>query len=135
MEAEGKLPLLKACETDLTTVPVVRPEGPDYTCYKRRWYILFVFLLTSMMSNALWNTWPPIQATCQLVFGWTNQNTLIIGAISSIASLVFIVPSSWVLNNMGKLSRSDLRALTDHSAIIPCFINNMKPSQFYKIQF
>ena len=70
--------------------------------YKRRWYILFLFTLLNTTGNILWNTWPPIQETCQLVFGWDKTNVLIIGALQAVGSIISIVPSAWLLDTKGE---------------------------------
>lgn len=97
-------------------------ENENIKVYKRRWYILALFTLLNTAGNILWNTWPPIQETCQLVFGWTKTNVLIIGAVQAVGSIISVVPSSWLLDTKGKwyiynkLSqlRADLRDFTDH---------------------
>lgn len=70
--------------------------------YKRRWYILIIFTLLNTTGNILWNTWPPIQETCQLVLGWNKTNVLIIGALQALGSIISIVPSAWLLDTKGK---------------------------------
>ncbi|RMX42844.1 hypothetical protein pdam_00005147 [Pocillopora damicornis] len=69
--------------------------------YKRRWYILIIFTLLNTTGNILWNTWPPIQETCQLVLGWNKTNVLIIGALQALGSIISIVPSAWLLDTKG----------------------------------
>ena len=71
--------------------------------YKRRWYILMLFTLLNATGNILWNTWPPVQETCQLVFGWDKTNVLIIGALQALGSIISIVPSAWLLDTKGEL--------------------------------
>lgn len=71
--------------------------------YKRRWYILMIFTLLNATGNILWNTWPPVQETCQLVFGWDKKNVLIIGALQALGSIISIVPSAWLLDTKGEL--------------------------------
>ena len=89
---------------------VVNTSPGDYTgmtssnikVYKRRWYILFIFTLLNTTGNILWNTWPPIQETCQLVFGWDKTNVLTIGALQAVGSIISIVPSAWLLDTKGE---------------------------------
>lgn len=91
---------------------VVNTSPGDYTgmtssnikVYKRRWYILFIFTLLNTTGNILWNTWPPIQETCQLVFGWDKTNVLTIGALQAVGSIISIVPSAWLLDTKGELN-------------------------------
>ena len=77
-------------------------QNADIKVYKRRWYILMVFTLLNAVGNIIWNTWPPIQETCQLVFHWTDTNVLIIGALQALGSIISVVPSSWLLDTKGK---------------------------------
>lgn len=78
-----------------------RMAAGDIKVYKRRWYILFIFTLLNTTGNILWNTWPPIQETCQLVLGWDKTNVLIIGALQAVGSIISIVPSAWLLDTKG----------------------------------
>lgn len=70
--------------------------------YRRRWYILAVFTSLNGVGNIIWNTWPPIQETCQLVLYWTDTNVLIIGALQALGSIISVIPSSWLLDTKGK---------------------------------
>lgn len=100
---------LEADRVDETTHLVVNSSPEDYSrmsaenirVYTRRWYILFIFTLLNTTGNILWNTWPPIQETCQLVFGWNKTNVLIIGALQAVGSIISIVPSAWLLDTKG----------------------------------
>ena len=78
--------------------------GSQIKVYKRRWYILMIFTLLNTTGNILWNTWPPIQETCQLVLGWNKTNVLIIGALQALGSIISIVPSAWLLDTKGRLA-------------------------------
>ena len=69
--------------------------------YKRRWYILAVFTSLNAVGNIIWNTWPPIQETCQLVLHWTELNVLIIGALQALGSIISVLPSAWLLDTKG----------------------------------
>ena len=105
MESDGNSPLLKTNSLDdIPTTDILPAEKFEnkYVADKRRWYLWLVVVVVGIMSNMLWNTWPPIQETCQLVFGWTNENTLVIGVINSVTLVVFIIPCSWILNRKGE---------------------------------
>ena len=105
---------LEADRVDETTHLVVNSSPEDYSrmsaenirVYTRRWYILFIFTLLNTTGNILWNTWPPIQETCQLVFGWNKTNVLIIGALQAVGSIISIVPSAWLLDTKGEIKDS-----------------------------
>ena len=100
-------------QIDETSHLVVNTSPEDYSTnsrmtagnikvFKRRWYILFIFTLLNTTGNILWNTWPPIQETCQLVLGWDKTNVLIIGALQAVGSIISIVPSAWLLDTKGE---------------------------------
>lgn len=85
-----------------STEDIDRMAVGNIKVYKRRWYILTIFTLLNTTGNILWNTWPPIQETCQLVFGWDKTNVLIIGALQALGSIISIVPSAWLLDTKGE---------------------------------
>lgn len=86
-----------------STEDIDRMAVGNIKVYKRRWYILMLFTLLNATGNILWNTWPPVQETCQLVFGWDKTNVLIIGALQALGSIISIVPSAWLLDTKGEL--------------------------------
>ena len=86
-----------------STEDIDRMTVSNIKVYKRRWYILMLFTLLNATGNILWNTWPPVQETCQLVFGWNKTNLLIIGALQALGSIISIVPSAWLLDTKGEL--------------------------------
>ena len=71
--------------------------------YKRRWYVLFVFTMTSMVSNMMWNTWGPIQRPCRLVFGWKKWTVLLLSALGAIGPIIGAFPSTWLMDTKGIL--------------------------------
>lgn len=93
----------------ISSLPPTEPEQEDIIddlnlkVYPQRWYILGLFTLFNATANLLWNTWPPVQETCQLVFGWDKKNVLIIGALQAVGSILSVVPSSWFLDTKGKV--------------------------------
>lgn len=84
-----------------------------YKVYPQRWYILILFTLFNATGNLLWNTWPPVQETCQLVFGWTKTNVLVIGALQAVGSILSVVPSSWFIDTKGKINMLSFYKLRD----------------------
>lgn len=92
----------------ISSLPPTEPEQEDIIddlnlkVYPQIWYILGLFTLFNATANLLWNTWPPVQETCQLVFGWDKKNVLIIGALQAVGSILSVVPSSWFLDTKGK---------------------------------
>ena len=79
-------------------------ENTEYVADKKRWYLLSLHIFAGIMSTMMWNMWPPIQETCQLVFNWTDENILLIGVITSFTGAVFLIPCSWLLNRKGELT-------------------------------
>ena len=85
--------------------------NPELSCsnarqckvYKRRWYVLFVFTLTSIVSNFMWNTWGPIQRPCRLVFGWERWTVLLLSSFGAIGPILGAFPSTWLMDTKGKL--------------------------------
>ncbi|XP_068669876.1 solute carrier family 49 member 4-like isoform X2 [Montipora foliosa] len=88
--------------------------------YKRRWYILFVFSLTSIVSNLMWNTWGPIQRPCRVVFGWERWTILLLSSLGATGPLLGAVPSTWLM---------------DSKAMLPSFIANGGPPLVSSIWF
>lgn len=72
--------------------------------YKRRWYVLFIFTLTSIVSNLMWNTWGPIQRPCRLVFGWERWTILLLSSLGAIGPILGAVPSTWLMDMKGELT-------------------------------
>ena len=70
--------------------------------YKRRWYILFVFTMTSIVSNTMWNTWGPIQRPCRLVFGWERWTVLLLSSLGAIGPILGAFPSTWLMDSRGE---------------------------------
>lgn len=74
----------------------------QYRVYKRRWYILFVFTMTSIVSNMMWNTWGPIQRPCRLVFGWERWTVLLLSSLGAIGPILGAFPSTWLMDSRGE---------------------------------
>ena len=74
--------------------------------YKRRWYVLFVFTMTSIVSNLMWNTWGPIQRPCRLVFGWERWTILLLSSLGAIGPILGAFPSTWLMDTKGEFLES-----------------------------
>ena len=70
--------------------------------YKRRWYILFVFTMTSIVSNMMWNTWGPIQRPCRLAFRWERWTVLLLSSLGAIGPILGAFPSTWLMDSRGE---------------------------------
>ena len=78
----------------------------NFTVYKRRWYILLIFCICSAINAFKWNTWGPIQGTCQVVFGWSNTTITMLVAWNPIVCFVVVLPMSWLMGVKGEKSRN-----------------------------
>ena len=74
----------------------------NFTVCKRRWYILLIFSICSAINALKWNTWGPIQGTCQVVFGWSDITITMLVAWSPIVSIVVFLPMSWLMDVKGE---------------------------------
>ena len=69
--------------------------------YKARWYILFIFSLSTVWQACAWNTFGPIAASAKHVFQWDNATISMLanwGAISLAATCLF---SNWLMDVKG----------------------------------
>ena len=90
-----------------STVSTAPNEASKDSCtvqckvYKRRWYILFIFALTSIVSNLMWNTWGPIQRPCRVVFGWERWTILLLSSLGATGPILGALPSTWLMDTKG----------------------------------
>ena len=90
-------------ETDIENKEISSSNERTCKVYKRRWYVLFVFSVTSMVSNMMWNTWGPIQRSCRLVFGWEKWTVLLLSSLGAIGPIMGAFPSTWLMDTKGIL--------------------------------
>ena len=79
------------------------PPGGDghFRLYKRRWYVLLVYSLSSFVQGYLYNNYGPIFASMQAAFDW-NEGTLSVAVFSVlIFGAVLQVPSIALLERFG----------------------------------
>ena len=106
MEEGEKSTLLQDQEIAASNAGVTEGNGRSsfLQCkvYKRRWYVLFIFTLTSVVSNLMWNTWGPIQRPCRLVFGWERWTILLLSSLGAIGPILGAFPSTWLMDTKGE---------------------------------
>ncbi|RMX51799.1 hypothetical protein pdam_00011630, partial [Pocillopora damicornis] len=88
-------------QTDIENKEISSSNERKCKVYKRRWYVLFVFTVTSMVSNMMWNTWGPIQRSCRLVFGWEKWTVLLLSSLGAIGPIMGAFPSTWLMDTKG----------------------------------
>ena len=80
-------------------------DSANCKVYKRRWYVLFVLVLTSIVSNIMWNTWGPIQRPCRFVFGWERWAILLLSSFGAIGPILGAFPSTWLMDVKGNWAK------------------------------
>ena len=72
IQRENKILTNCIFKTIQNTMTVASDSAPQFTVYKRRWYILLIFSLHAMFQCTLWNTWGPVETVALAVFkSWT----------------------------------------------------------------
>ncbi|XP_052806509.1 solute carrier family 49 member 4 homolog [Mya arenaria] len=63
-------------------------SGDATSVYKRRWYIVLVFSIGTFIQACAWNSWGPITASAEAVFGWHDSQ---IGMLANDANIGYMV--------------------------------------------
>ncbi|XP_052806508.1 solute carrier family 49 member 4 homolog [Mya arenaria] len=63
-------------------------SGDVTSVYKRRWYIVLVFSIGTFIQACAWNSWGPITASAEAVFGWHDSQ---IGMLANDANIGYMV--------------------------------------------
>jgi len=80
----------------------IKPYTPVETdTYWYRWYILALFSIVAAMGNIGWNTWGPIETTAKAVFGWNTATISLLSDWGTIAFIICLFPSSYILDTYG----------------------------------
>ena len=77
-------------------------EGDKVRTYKRRFYILFVFSLSSFAQYCAWNAFGPISRTTKAVFGWGNAEIALLASLDPITYILTMMFFSWLMDVKGK---------------------------------
>ncbi len=68
------------------------------TVYRRRWYILILFSLVAATQGGIWNTWGPIAASSECVFGWSD---------ATVALMTNWGPITYIIGESGKMCQGE----------------------------
>lgn len=71
--------------------------------YKRRFYVLLLFSMTSFMQYCCWNTFGPISTTSMQVFDWNEGEIAIMASLDPFTYLISIFFFSWLMDVKGKI--------------------------------
>eukprot|EP01113_Clastostelium_recurvatum_P043400 TRINITY_DN7172_c0_g1_i3.p1 TRINITY_DN7172_c0_g1~~TRINITY_DN7172_c0_g1_i3.p1 ORF type:complete len:490 (-),score=73.27 TRINITY_DN7172_c0_g1_i3:45-1472(-) len=96
--------------------------APTLQLYKRRWYVLVVFMLIVINQNNIWLTYGATSTTTQEAYGinanWVNA----LGAAGPVAFLIIYPFSSWAIGAMGlRVSVVAAAALVAAGSVIRVF--------------
>lgn len=69
--------------------------------YKRRFYILAVFSMTSFAQYCAWNAFGPISGTVKAVFGWGNAEIALLASLDPITYILTMIFFSWMMDVKG----------------------------------
>ena len=77
--------------------------GKEYKteCYRRRWYILFLFSMSALIWNAVWSTWGPIAQSAKLVYDWTDGDIAMFTWLGNAPFLVTMFPIAYLMDVKG----------------------------------
>ena len=71
--------------------------------YKRRWYILFLFIAMNITQNMFWNTFGPIQGPVELIFHWKDRVILLLSLWAAVSFILVSAPMGWLMETKGTL--------------------------------
>jgi hypothetical protein len=71
--------------------------------YKRRWYVMLVFSVLTMVQGGLWNTWGPIAESSEKAFDWTDGDIALFTNWGPIGYLIATFPLAWLIDVKGEV--------------------------------
>lgn len=74
----------------------------EFAVYRRRWWIIFVFAMCSMVQSAQWNTWAPITDALQISYNWPASLISSIPATSNAGFCLLGLPVMALIETQGK---------------------------------
>ena len=129
-EGEGHVSLPSTVPADLQCHVGLRPTSgqPQIHTYKRRWYILFIFGLVTIMNGYVANIWSVIADSAEVAFKWTDHDIALILNWGSFTYLAGMVPFAWITTAKGKcfFGVSTLYQDTEHNKTYNMENNNIK---------
>ncbi|XP_013413057.1 disrupted in renal carcinoma protein 2 homolog [Lingula anatina] len=85
--------------------PATTTVGPDKhftpVYYKRRWYIVFVYCVFSLIQSVIWNTWGPITVSAEYVFDWNDRTIDLLSNWGPISYLLTSLGFTWIMDEKG----------------------------------
>ena len=113
--------LINSSDRDVQYGSVGSIHRENFKVYKRRWYILLLFLICSAVNGMKWNTWSPIQGTSQVVFGWSDTIITLLVAWGPIVYIIIFLPVSWLMDAKGKnFPKSKNKRNKEPRFLFPC---------------
>ena len=79
-------------------------QPQEFTAYKRRWYILFIYSMLAFTQSLSWNTWGPIASSAKFAFGWSNSFISLLISWGPIMFMATVFPFSWLIETKGESS-------------------------------
>ena len=90
-------------ESSVSVLTRINSTSTRLRVYKRRWYILFLFVAMNITQNIYWNTFGPIQGPVELIFHWQDRNILLLSLWAAVGMIVFSPPMGWLMEAKGRL--------------------------------
>lgn len=84
------------CDEKEASIP-----SPEVKVYKRRFYILFMFSMSTLAQAAVWNTWGPVSQSAKQVFGWSDGDIALLANWGPISFVISLYPFSWIMDVKG----------------------------------
>ncbi|XP_064594848.1 solute carrier family 49 member 4-like isoform X2 [Liolophura sinensis] len=107
------------------SVPV---RSLEVKVYKRRFYILFMFSMSTLAQAAVWNTWGPVSQSAKQVFGWTDGDIALLANWGPISFIISLYPFSWIMDVKGPL------LVPQHSPCTPSNSSDLNISESLKAE-
>ena len=70
--------------------------------YKRRWYILVMFVAMNITYNFYWNAFGPIQGPLKHIYGLEDWNILLLQSWAAVSLITASFPMGWIIETKGK---------------------------------
>ena len=102
-ESNEKLPILEDPEATQQNIDDKKLDEFTETIvvYKRRWYILFVFVLSGIATCIISNAWGPMTMSAKRAFGWTNGDVALLTSWSFTVPVVTGFGVYWLMSERG----------------------------------
>lgn len=133
MEEEEPIETIAPSSQDLVNVQSLEDTSDSsikvYRTYYRRFYILALFSVHSMMQATTWNTWGPVAHTAYVIFGWGDTTLSLLPAWGPILFILTFIPMVKILLRFG------LRFAVVHCAfliMVACIVRSIPGSTLFR---